>query len=84
MKKIEKQIENEVEIEEIDGNEGRMSKVKTIIKKHGKKIAVGAAIAASALVGFALKHRHHNVEIEDETDLIEVDDVNSEETEEEN
>ena len=40
----------EIEVEET----GKLSKVMSGIKKHGKKIAVGAAVAAASLIGFAL------------------------------
>lgn len=45
---VEEETETEVE------NESKFSKVISGLKKHGKKIAVGAVVVAGGLIGYAL------------------------------
>lgn len=45
--------EEEEELMEVK-KESKISKVVSGIKKHGKKIAVGAAVAAGTIIGYAL------------------------------
>ena len=46
-------VEEEEVIEETK-SEGFLTKVKTGLKKHGKKLVAGAAVAAVGLIGYAL------------------------------
>lgn len=47
----------EVVVSEETKNVGILSKVTDVFKKHGKKIAVGAAIATVGLIALGLKKR---------------------------
>ena len=46
------ELEEVCEMEEV--KEGLLSKVKTGLKKHGKKVAVTAAVAVAGVVGYML------------------------------
>lgn len=64
---------NELENTEVtvEVKEGLGKKVVNGVKKHGKKIAVGAGIAAAGVVGFLLGKRSS----EDDDDYVDIDDV---------
>ena len=65
MKKEEKKIEDvevidEVEIVEEEQKESFFTKIKTGAKKHGKKIAVGAAMITAGVLGYKLGQNSTN------------------------
>ena len=68
----------ETEQTEIE-KDGWMSKVKTEVKKHKKKIAIGAAIGTSLLLGYFLKTKigHEDFDVVDvlDKDIIDTDNV---------
>ena len=76
--------ETEVNEIEVSKSEGLLSKAKTFIKKHGKKIAVATAIGAGTLIGYALGSRTDGGDNGDldsviDVDHTEVEDVNVDE-----
>lgn len=89
VKAEEKQTEVIDEVKESKGKKF-ISKVKAGIKKNGKKIACGAAIAAGVLVGYTIGTKRtlldvvDNVDPEDDCELPELieDSSTEEETEE--
>lgn len=63
-------IENEEEVVEAETEkEGFLPKAKTWIKKHGKKIAIGATVIALGTVAYALGKKKSNEEDSEDTDL---------------
>ena len=64
-------VEEEEVIEETK-SEGFLTKVKTGLKKHGKKLVAGAAVAAVGLIGYALGAKSKEDEDAIETDDYEV------------
>ena len=58
MEKVNENVTNEeVVVETVceeEAKEGLLSKAKTVFKKHGKKIAVTAAVTAAGVVGYML------------------------------
>lgn len=62
-------VEETVEVEEVS-TDGKLSKLKTGLKKYGKKIAAGAAVVTVGLIGYALGARSRD---ESDTDAIDTD-----------
>ena len=58
MEKVNENVTNEeVVVEKVceeEAKEGLLSKAKTVFKKHGKKIAVTAAVTVAGVVGYML------------------------------
>ena len=73
--------ENVIDFEELEETEsnGFLSKVKTGLKKHGKKIVAGAAVATVGLIGYALGSRSKDVEESELVDIYEIEDHSSDE-----
>lgn len=61
----------EVNVEAKTKAEGLLSKAKTGLKKHGKKVAAFAAVATVGLIGYALGSKSKG----DDSDLIDADNV---------
>ena len=61
------EIEETVEVAEEKESEGFISKVKTGLRKHGKKILFGAMILACGFAGYALGKKDLSLD-EDESD----------------
>lgn len=69
--------DNELEvIEEEEMKEGIVEKSTGFVKKHWKKIATGAAIAAAGVVGFVLGAKSND---DDDLDIIDLDEDDVEE-----
>ena len=75
----------ETELAEVSEKEGLLVKAKAGVKKHWKKIAAGAAIGASVLIGYALGSKSgsddYEAEEDDEDNIIDIDDYSEKETE---
>lgn len=84
MEKEIKKVNNveETEVIEETENEGFFSKAKKVVKKHGKKIIVGAVVVASAVAAYALGKNSANYGSDDviESEDYTVDEIGPEET----
>lgn len=81
---MEELEETRNDVEETE--EGLLVKAKNGFKKHGKKIAAGAVIGASVLIGYMLGHKSGNDDdFEDEEDsesnIIDVEDYSEKDAE---
>lgn len=61
------ELEEVVEVENEKESNGFLTKVKTVAKKHGKKIVTGVAIGAGILAGYLLGRKASS---DDEVDYI--------------
>lgn len=65
---------DEVIEEETKSKDSLVSKVFNVVKKNGKKVAVGAAIGAVGLIGYALGSKvHHDDDSNDDDVTVDVD-----------
>lgn len=68
---------------EVVETEGKVSKVKNFIKKHGKKAAAVVAVGTVGLIGYALGHKSngntHSIDDVIDGDYFETDDVKNDE-----
>ena len=84
MEKEIKKVNNveETEVVEETEKEGFFSKAKKVVKKHGKKIIVGAVVVASTVAAYALGKNSANYDSDDviESDDYTVDEIGPEET----
>ena len=51
---IKEEVVEATVVEEEEVKEGFLTKAKNGLKKHGKKVAIGAAVAAAGVVGYML------------------------------
>lgn len=69
---VKTEVNEEVtEVEEM--KESVLSKVKTELSKHGKKVAAIAAVAAVGLIGYALGSKNRNDDLETIDDEMVID-----------
>ena len=84
IKKME-ELEEVVELAEESKKEGLFVKAKNGFKKHGKKIAAGAAIGAGLLIGYMLGNKSgkddYDADEYDEDNVIDIEDYSETEAE---
>ena len=67
-----KTMEDEVIVEERVQEEGLGSKIKAGLKKHGKKIAAGAAVLTCGIIGYVIGVKANDRYYDSDDDLIDL------------